>query len=301
VEPGGRRSILVVEDEAVVAEDLQHRLVELGYEVAGWAVSGEDAVRLAEETHPDLVLMDVRIRGELDGIAAARAIRERVDIPLIFVTAMDEEEDEARGLELGAIDYFTKPLKAPIVRARVRNHLELKRYRNLLENLSIKDALTGIANRRRLDEVLNHEWRRALRSPAPLSFILMDIDCFKAYNDNHGHTAGDECLRRVARALAGATRRFTDLVARYGGEEFACVLPATDGPGAANLGNRLRAVIEGLHIPHGHSPVSEWVTISIGVSTVLPTAKTEQGALTENADRHLYEAKRAGRNRVVTD
>jgi diguanylate cyclase (GGDEF)-like protein len=264
---------------------------------------GHEALSLAASHMPDLILLDVMMPG-LDGYQVCTRLKQdstTAAIPVIFVSAMDEEEDETRGLELGAIDYITKPLKAPIVRARVRNHLELKRYRDLLENLSIKDALTGIANRRRLDEVMNLEWRRALRSPAPLSFILMDIDCFKAYNDNYGHTAGDECLRQVARALASATRRFTDLVARYGGEEFACVLPTTDAAGAAILGNRLRAVVEALNIPHAYSPVTDRVTISVGVATVVPTPATSQSQLTETADRRLYEAKRTGRNRVVAE
>ena len=296
-----RPTVLIVDDSEVNAQALGTVLSDMCDIFVG--TSGYEALSLAASRAPDLILLDVMMPG-MDGYqvcAQLKADSATAQTPVIFVTAKDDAEDEARGLELGAIDYITKPLKAPIVRARVRNHLELKRYRDILENLSIKDALTGVANRRRLDESLSHEWRRALRSLSPLSYILVDIDAFKAYNDNYGHPAGDECLRRVSRALAGATRRFTDLVARYGGDEFACVLPITDRHGASILGNRLRATVEALKMPHGHSPVANCVTVSVGVATLVPTGAIPLSALTETADRHLYEAKRAGRNRVVTD
>ena len=296
---GDQSVVLAVDDTPLNVEALQAILAGTCRVVV--AYDGQTALTMAMAHAPDLVLLDVMMPG-LDGYevcARLKANPATANIPVIFVTTMEEEADEARGLEIGAIDYLTKPLKAPIVRARVRNHLELKRYRDLLENLSTKDPLTGIANRRRLDEVLSHEWRRALRAPAPLSLVFIDLDFFKAFNDTYGHAAGDECLRAVASELAGATRRFTDLVARYGGEEFACVLPSTDAHGASIIANRLRDAIARLQIPHEHSPVAGHVTISLGAATMVPAPGESVAALIEEADRRLYEAKRSGRNRVV--
>ena len=181
---------------------------------------------------PDLVLLDIKMPG-MDGYEVCRRLKQHAttrDIPVIFVTALGEEEDETRGLDAGAIDYITKPVSPRILRARVRAHLSAKDAQDRLAELSRIDELTGIANRRRFDEMLALEWRRNLRQRMPLSLVMCDIDYFKAFNDSHGHVAGDRCLRCVAVAVAGAMRRPTDLPARYGGEEFAALLSAT-GPG----------------------------------------------------------------------
>ena len=140
-------------------------------------------------------------------------------------------DDETKGLELGAVDYIAKPFSLPIVKARVKNHLELKRRGDLLEKLASIDGLTCLYNRRRFDEVLDAEWRRALRDVSWLTLMMMDIDFFKAFNDRHGHAAGDVCLRNVAQTLACSLDRSGDFVARYGGEEFAAILPGTDPKG----------------------------------------------------------------------
>jgi len=167
-----------------------------------------------------------------------------------------------------------------------------------LERLSTLDTLTGIPNRRRFDESLAHEWRRGSRESSPFSIALCDIDFFKGYNDTYGHQAGDECLARVARALADTFRRPGDLVARYGGEEFVAVLPATGEKGAAALAERMRERVESLRIPHCSSAVSPSVTISIGTATTVPGPGTKPEELIQLADAALYRAKRKGRNRV---
>jgi len=182
----------------------------------------------------------------------------------------------------------------------VRNHLQLKRYRDMLADLSARDGLTGLANRRRLDEFLDQEWLRARRSQSPLSLCLMDIDFFKRFNDRYGHAAGDDCLRRVALALASVSRRPADLVARYGGEEFVCVLPDTDAAGAALLADKFRDAVIALAIPHADSTVAEFLTISGGIATAIPTDESSPAQLLEAADQTLYQAKKAGRNRVLT-
>jgi diguanylate cyclase (GGDEF)-like protein len=168
-----------------------------------------------------------------------------------------------------------------------------------LQRFCFLDGLTGIANRRRFEECLDLEWRRALRDATCLSVIMVDIDDFKIYNDTHGHRKGDQCLQRVAGALSGALRRPGDLLARYGGEEFVVLLcPGTHARGAAGVGKALRTRVEDLGIPRAHSRVSDRVTVSGGVATMVPRPGSSPAALVAAADQVLYQAKRAGRNRV---
>jgi diguanylate cyclase (GGDEF)-like protein len=170
--------------------------------------------------------------------------------------------------------------------------------RDQLESLTMTDGLTEIANRRRFDQHLDQEWRRCARMHVPLSAVMMDIDHFKAFNDQYGHAAGDDCLRRIAQALATVPGRAGDLVARYGGEEFACLLPGTDYQGARVIAGRLLEAVSDLDIPHARSNIAGKVTISAGVATITPGRDDEPTALMRQADSLLYEAKRAGRNRV---
>ncbi len=168
-----------------------------------------------------------------------------------------------------------------------------------LERLATADGLTGLANRRAFDERLDTEWRRATRSGAPLSFLLIDVDFFKGYNDRYGHLEGDDCLRTISTALAASLRRVSDFVARYGGEEFGVILSDCDLDGAAAVAENVRATVERLGIPHADSGISHAVTISVGVASIFPTAGKPPEELVSLADRALYQAKRRGRNRVV--
>jgi len=293
-----RQTVLIVDDTPANIEILSE-VLDNAYEVL-FATNGQDALNIAFDQNPDLILLDVMMP-EMDGYEVCTRLKQDPrtrGIPVIFVTALDQEGDETKGLQLGAIDYFTKPIQPPIVQARVRNHLELKRYRDFLENLSATDGLTGISNRRRLDEVLAIEWRRAKRNQTPLSLILMDIDLFKTYNDHYGHLAGDDCLRQLARAIAQCVRRPTDLVARYGGEEFACLLPDTDTDGALLVAKQMWANFNSLNIPHAYSPVADHVTQSLGVATLIPLAGQPLFDLIRRADEFLYVAKRNGRNQI---
>jgi diguanylate cyclase (GGDEF)-like protein len=293
-----KQTILIVDDTPANIEILCE-VLDSEYEVL-FATSGTDALSIAVDQSPDLILLDV-VMPEMNGYQVCRHLKEdkrTQSIPVIFVTAMDQEEDEAKGLNVGAIDYLTKPIRPPIVKARVRNHLELKRYRDFLENLSSTDGLTGIFNRRRFDETLDSEWRRARRAASPLSLILMDIDLFKSYNDHYGHLAGDDCLRRLAQVLSDCVRRPSDLVARYGGEEFACLLPNTDANGAMQVANHILEATNNLNIPHAHSSVADRVTVSIGVTTIIPVTGQPVSQLIQRADELLYTAKGSGRNQV---
>ena len=263
------------------------------------ATSGHAALELALSERPDLILLDV-VMPDLDGYEVClklKADSRTARIPVIFVTGQDEEGGEVKGFALGAVDYITKPFSLSIVRARVRTHLELKRYRDDLEEQSSTDGLTGIPNRRHLQRFLDLVWSQAQRLRLPVAMVLMDIDHFKAYNDHYGHLQGDDCLRQVAKALKHATQRKTDLVARFGGEEFLCVLPGTDLEGAQGLVEQLRLAVSALGIPHEHSSAADHITLSLGLAACVPTTGAKPDDLLALADQALYQAKQAGRNR----
>ncbi len=178
---------------------------------------------------------------------------------------------------------------------------DLKIVNKELEQLSISDGLTGIANRRRFDEILQKEWLRHARENEELSLILCDIDYFKKYNDCYGHQRGDECLKAVAEAMNLFCKRPTDLVARYGGEEFVILLPNTSVNGASSIAEKIRAAVENLNIDHSKSDVSQYVTLSLGVSSMIPPQKVSPDFIVKKADKALYKAKEIGRNRVCLE
>jgi len=167
-----------------------------------------------------------------------------------------------------------------------------------LKKISSLDGLTGVPNRRKFDERLRLEWNRTMRQSSSLSLIMLDIDYFKMFNDTYGHQSGDECLKKVASALAESLCRDTDLVARYGGEEFAIILPGTGIEGAEKVAEKIRCSVEKLSIPHRGSDVADFVTVSLGVSTMIPGRKNEIENVILAADKALYKAKARGRNRV---
>jgi len=176
---------------------------------------------------------------------------------------------------------------------------ELQRASHDLQRLSMSDPLTGLGNRRHFQVALEQEWKRAVRSEAPISLIIFDLDCFKAYNDNYGHQAGDDCLRRVAKKISMCARRAGDTSARYGGEEFVVLLSGTESSHAAMVAEEVRAAVEALGIEHPHSTVADVVTLSAGFATINPALDDKSGVLlVEAADEALYRAKRGGRNRV---
>ena len=291
-------TVLIIDDEPTVID-----ILELCFEekyTTFSATSGAEGLALARAVLPDVVLLDIGMP-DINGYELCRLLREDSDtqnIPIIFITAFGSVEDETRGLQAGAVDYIAKPINPALVDARVSTHVELKRQRDYLQALCRLDGLTGVYNRRGLDDFLDREWRRAARVRLPLSFILMDIDAFKPFNDCYGHIAGDDCLKTIADALNVVPRRGGDFVARYGGEEFAAVLPETPFESACQMGERFRAAVQGRAIPHERSSTGKVVTISIGVATLIPEYGSASSLLVEAADRSLYEAKSRGGNSV---
>lgn len=293
-----RATLLVVDDMPANIQMLATALME-EYEILV-ATSGSDALELVEDRLPDLILLDVVMPG-MNGHEVCRRLKAEPrtqGIPVVFITGQNEEADELEGLELGAVDYITKPFSLPIVQARVHTHLELKRCRDLLESLSYLDGLTGIPNRRRFTEHLEFVWSQAQRQRTPVAAILMDVDHFKAFNDHYGHQAGDECLTRVAQAVAAAERRTSSLVARYGGEEFVCIVPRLELHEAALLAEHLRSSVVALALPHAYSSAASHVSISLGVASRVPGVGESWNTLMEKADEALYQAKKEGRNRA---
>ncbi|MBF0444257.1 MAG: diguanylate cyclase [Magnetococcales bacterium] len=268
-----------------------------------FATSGKEAIAIALSRHPDMILLDI-IMPDMDGYTVCYKIREHPatqDIPVIFVTAMEQEHHEVVGLEMGAVDYISKPVNPDIARLRIKNILELSQARIYFKRLAMVDGLTGIYNRRYFDELFTKEWQRSIRAQSPLSIILMDIDFFKGYNDHYGHVEGDTCLKRIAKALKGGVIRTTDTLARYGGEEFVCLMAETDLSGLAVMADKLRSVVVNLKIPHAASQIAEHVTISLGGKTVIPKHSMSQEACLVAVDENLYKAKAQGRNCHVCD
>jgi diguanylate cyclase (GGDEF)-like protein len=302
-----RASLLVVDDDEMTRDVLARRLQRIGHAVVS-ARDGAQALELIGQQPFDAILLDIKMPG-LTGFDVLKKIRQTksvTDLPVLMVTSSDDSDSVVEALELGANDYITKPLDFPVALARIRTQLLLRRVvvaleeaNRKLERLSFLDGLTNIANRRRFDEYLGLEWRRAQREQTPVSLILVDVDFFKLFNDHYGHEAGDEVLKRVAATLDATVGRPADLVARYGGEEFVVVLPGTDVQGAARLAERLRAAVAAMAIPHAQSRTAPHVTISLGVATVVPAREGAPEGLVTAADQALYEAKREGRNRLA--
>lgn len=320
--------ILVVDDSHTNRIMLKAMLEEAGYKdllMAKDAFHAFDllnAHRSPDRTTPvDLILMDI-IMPRLNGIDACKKIKEEEelrDIPVIIVTGRDRPEDMEEAFNAGAHDYLAKPVDKIALLARSRSALRLKsetdrrikreqellkvtklleRANKQLQHLSAVDGLTGIANRRQFDEVLAKEWKRSMREETPLSLVILDIDFFKLYNDNLGHTQGDVCIKRVAQTLESALQRPGDLVCRYGGEEFAVILPNTPLQGALHVAEQLHGKVLDLKLPHPDSQANPYVTMSLGVSTMEPTTLCSTTKLINMADQALYLAKENGRNRI---
>ena len=266
-----------------------------GTAAAGWSHVQQDM--------PDLIVLNTTLPDQ-DGFALMRQLKadpRTAPIPVIVLSAADDHLNEELALNLGAVDFITYPFRAPILQARVRNHLELARQRLVLARLSHTDGLTGVVNRRHFNTMLSREFSRMQRQNAPLALVLIDVDDFQAYNAHYGHLQGDECLQRIAQAISLQLQRPGDLVSRYGGEEFACLLPDTDAAGGLLCAQAILDSVRALQLPHATSRVARTVTVSAGVAAALPHQLRNAQHLLALADAQLHQAKQSGRDRAIAD
>ncbi|MDF1792232.1 MAG: diguanylate cyclase [Thalassobaculaceae bacterium] len=294
-----RSRILICEDEPLTASMLELFVQTLGEVTI--ANTREAALVAADRFKPDIILMDIQIAGS-DGLDLCRELKakpETADIPVIFITALEDSKDEEAGFEVGGVDYIRKPVNPYTTRARIKTHLELKAVRDKLASLALRDGLTGVLNRRAFDQKLEADVLRSARHTQPLAVAMIDVDHFKAFNDQYGHLAGDDCLKTIAQTLQAGVRDSEDTVARYGGEEFAVILYGGTSSLAFERLNQLRAAIRTLEIPHEKSPVAPVVTISVGVACGQLDGMCAPTDILAVADAALYDAKTSGRDRVV--
>lgn len=320
--------ILVADDEKTLRLVLRRVMQQEGYEVLE-AMDGEEALQVYQDKQPDMILLDAMMPG-MDGFTCCAELQRRLGEdcpPVLMITALDDGPSVDLAFKVGATDYVTKPIHWPVLRQRVRRllqtrwamtelRLQVDRERMLtekqrkltedlekaneeLQRLASVDGLTGIANRRYFDNYLEREWKRAARHHFSLSMIMCDVDFFKPYNDTYGHQAGDDCLKLVADVIDRHLKRPTDLLARYGGEEFAVVLPDTLAEGAVYVAENIRQKLWERGIPHQGSRISDRVTLSCGVATIVPSSESNLRELIRTADLALYQAKKQGRDRVI--
>ena len=286
--------VLIVDDSPQSVAIIKVRLANEGYEILS-ARNGAEGLEMARRNRPDLILLDVEMP-DMSGFDVCRALKEDPDLDtilVVFLTVADMPEYKARGLDLGAVDYVTKPFDAVELQARVRAALRTKRLQDLLIQHARIDPLTELWNRRALIHRLRQEWARTHRYSGSMALVMCDLDHFKAVNDAHGHSAGDRLLREAATVLLSCCRQ-SDFAARYGGEEFLIVAPEQDADGAAILAERCRARIEEIRLPAKTGTLA--ATASFGVAA--SAAFESDHALLQAADEALYRAKRLGRNRV---
>lgn len=313
---GFRMKILIVDDERDNLE-VMARILKPGLEQSHGsyiepmhsdytlcvAKSGQAALKKAIEEKPDLILLDV-IMPDMSGFEVLSSLKESDetrDIPVIFITGMNSVEDEEKGFFLGAVDYITKPFHNSLVRARVKTHLRIAEQMRTIEMLGLLDTLTNIPNRRGFDNQMLTEWGRAIREKRELSLLMIDIDRFKSFNDTYGHRQGDTALKAVAKVLTQTLKHQNDFAARWGGEEFTVLLPDTDIDGAMIVAEEIRANAEEAVILNIHDGSAIKLTVSIGVSVVVPDMNSLIQDFIERADKALYAAKESGRNRVCSN
>ncbi len=299
--PSSKPKLLVVDDQPINIQ-VMHQIFAAQYQVF-MATNGAQALDFCRVNPPDLVLLDIVMPG-MDGFEVCAALKTdpgTQDIPVIFVTAHTDAAQETRGLEVGAVDFISKPVNPAVVRARVRTQLTLKFQSDLMRKLVFLDGLTGVFNRRYFDQQLAIEMARSVRAQTPLALIMLDVDFFKRYNDRYGHQAGDDCLRQVAQTLKESLRRPADLVARYGGEEFVCILPETEFEDAMKMARELELNVRQKAIAHEASEAARVVTISLGVAGNSAGTNSDKASLLALADVQLYRAKHAGRGCVCGD
>lgn len=298
--PVNKRGTILIVDDDPMNIDVLSEILEDHHDIL-FATNGQDAIRIAQDEVPEIIILDV-VMPEMNGYEVCRKLKANPvvsNIPVIFVTSLSNIDDEAKGLEAGAADYITKPISPPIVKMRVNNQIALTRALSELSEMSKTDGLTALANRRHMDEKLEKECSGLRKAIAPLSLILLDIDYFKKFNDTYGHLAGDDCLKKVSHVILKTLQRSLDLAARYGGEEFCCILPLTNYEDALMIAEKIRKNIEAEQIVNQGSDVSKFITVSMGVVSIMPDGKITSDQIVSLADKNLYQAKEKGRNTII--
>ena len=294
-------TILIVDDEAsnlMILSDLLHD--EYDIKVAKSAKKAFEILK-NQDFSMDLILLDV-IMPEMDGYEMCKVLKNDSNtnnIPIIFVTAKVNQEDEEYGLNIGAIDYITKPYNQTIIKLRVKNQIEAKLKSDMLEELSMYDGLTNIPNRRFFDERFEQLDKECVRDKTSLCVMMLDIDYFKPYNDSYGHAKGDAALKKVASVLFKSLKRPSDFVARYGGEEFVILLKDVQKEDVAFVAKSLIEAVQALNIEHNNSTIEKYITISIGISFKESHENILKEEVLKMADDALYRAKESGRNRYI--
>ena len=265
--------------------------------------TGRKALELAFSNETlDLILLENQLP-DMSGYEVCGQLKQDPitrKIPIIFLASKNTPAEETFALESGGSDFIGKPLHLPSTLARIRGQLRSKKANDDMEFQALVDSLTQIPNRRQFDQSLEREWHRSKRNHTRLALIMIDIDYFKRYNDQHGHNEGDKVLIKVAAILQGCVHRTTDLFARYGGEEFVAILSDIDLPGLQLITEKFRLAVAEMNLPHEQSDVSDVVTISVGAGLFEPwhSQHTRVEAI-EVVDDLLYQAKNGGRNQVV--
>jgi len=287
--------VLLIDDSPDARAVAKARLKKEGLDIF-CSIGGETGLRAARVDKPDLILLDVDMP-DMSGFDVCRTLRadpELCMIPVIFLTGSCSDEDKVKGLDLGAVDYITKPFDEFELRARVRAALRTKHLQDMLVEHAQRDPLTELHNRRALKERMQREWARSQRARSCLAVIMADIDRFKNVNDIHGHPAGDLLLREIAQAIVGQCRR-SDTASRYGGEEFVILCPDTVAKGATILAERCRAAVERIRLTAPSGEIRTTISLGVADSRGVPSPQR----LVKQADDALYQAKQRGRNQVV--
>ena len=297
MDEANKYSVLIVDDENTNILALTH-ILKNEYIVYA-AKNGQKGIEAAEKYLPDVILLDI-IMPEMDGHAVISALKNAEktrNIPVVFITGLSNTDNEEKGLTLGAADYISKPFSPAIVKLRVKNQVKMLNQLRMIELLSMLDQLTSIPNRRGFDNRLDMEWIRAIRENTFISFLILDIDKFKVYNDTYGHQQGDRVLQAVSKTITQSLNRPGDYAARWGGEEFVVLLPNTDMDGALAIAEKIRMNIGNVLIPCADGTETR-VTVSIGVNSKMPLRFPSREEFIAEADKALYRAKETGRNRV---
>ena len=307
--------ILIIDDDAFMQQRIKFFLERERYQVI-CANDGETGIETFLQTKPNLILLDAVMEGMngFDCCCQITKMPEAKDTPVLMITGLNDQESVDRAFAAGAVDYVTKPIHWPVLRQRVKRLLEqvqakleqLKAQKALeIANEKLKamvtiDSLTQIANRRRFDEYLAQQWIRLAKEKLPLSLILIDIDDFQLYNNAYGWEIGDDCLKKLVITVSDSLKNPADLVARYSGQRFMVILPKTHAKVAIEIAENIRYNVHNLRIIHGRSQVDPYLTVSLGVTTLIPAIANQEvniELLINSVHEALQQAKKLGKNR----